>query len=242
MQLTGERTMPGIWHENYWLRRHEAAYLAVAPLATGRRVLDAGAGEGFGPALLREAMADVVGLELSPEAAAHALTRYQVSTAVGNVVTMPFVDGGFDSLVSMQTVEHIWDQSAFVAECARVLRPNGLLAMSTPNRLTFSPSWQPGDAFANPFHHRELDADELAGLLADHFHLVELVGLRHGPRLEAWEQSRGSLVEAQLASTPDQWSQDLRSLVASVTADDFALTPDDVSTSLDLIVIAERPA
>jgi hypothetical protein len=25
LPLTGERTVPGVWHENYWFRRHEAA-------------------------------------------------------------------------------------------------------------------------------------------------------------------------------------------------------------------------
>jgi len=39
LPLTGERTGPGIWHENYWFRRHEAAYLAALSLTRGRRVL-----------------------------------------------------------------------------------------------------------------------------------------------------------------------------------------------------------
>ena len=29
LALTGERTAPGVWHENYWFRRHEAAYAAL---------------------------------------------------------------------------------------------------------------------------------------------------------------------------------------------------------------------
>ena len=35
LTLTGERTLPGIWHENYWLRRHHAAYDVFAPLCAG---------------------------------------------------------------------------------------------------------------------------------------------------------------------------------------------------------------
>ena len=43
LSLTGERTLPGIWQENYWLRRHEAAYDVFAPMCTGARVLEAAA-------------------------------------------------------------------------------------------------------------------------------------------------------------------------------------------------------
>ena len=35
LQLTGERTVPGIWHENYWFQRHLAAYLAALSLTRG---------------------------------------------------------------------------------------------------------------------------------------------------------------------------------------------------------------
>ena len=60
--------------------------------------------------------------------------------------------------MSSQVVEHLWDQDAFVAECARVLRPGGRLVVTTPNRLTFPPG--------NVFHPRELDATELGALVA----------------------------------------------------------------------------
>jgi hypothetical protein len=41
LPLTGERTVPGIWHENYWFRRHEAAYAFASGLVHGR-VLEVG--------------------------------------------------------------------------------------------------------------------------------------------------------------------------------------------------------
>src|SRR5689334_21713932 len=60
-ELVGERTVPQLWHENYWFRRHEAAYLALAPVvarsteSTQSTVLEAGSGEGYGVGLLRRA-------------------------------------------------------------------------------------------------------------------------------------------------------------------------------------------
>jgi len=79
LPLTGERTAPGIWHENYWFARHDAAYRWITtelsmnhslpmkhslPAERADRVLDAGCGEGYGAELLRLAgAASVTGLD-----------------------------------------------------------------------------------------------------------------------------------------------------------------------------------
>src|SRR5438445_522080 len=74
--LSGERTVPGGPAENYWFRRHEAAYRWAAGRTSGR-VLDAGAGEGYGAAILAGAAGGaVVAAELEAAAAAHAAARY----------------------------------------------------------------------------------------------------------------------------------------------------------------------
>jgi hypothetical protein len=108
--------------------------------------------------------------------------------------------------------------------------------MTTPNRLTFSP----GGVTLNPFHTRELDPAELAGLLAPHFTVTELLGLHHGPRLRALDARWGGLVDAQLAGPPDGWDPELHRDVASVAAEDFVLTTDDLDASLDLVALAVR--
>src|ERR1700741_4330083 len=82
----------------------------------------------------------------------------------GNLAELPLPDSSVDVVVNFQVIEHLWDQAQFVAECARVLRPSGLLMVSTPNRITFSPG---RDTPINPFHTRELNADELTELLID---------------------------------------------------------------------------
>jgi SAM-dependent methyltransferase len=139
-------------------------------------------------------------------------------------------DASVDLVVSLQTVEHVWDQPRFVRECARVLRPGGRAVLSTPNRLTFPPG--------NVFHHRELDAAELAELLAPAFAGGRVHGLTHGPRLAGWEREHGSIVAAQVAGPPGQWPPVLAQAVATVTADDFVLT-DDLAGCLDLLAVTE---
>ncbi|MDN5854568.1 MAG: SAM-dependent methyltransferase, partial [Actinomycetia bacterium] len=54
LPITGERTVPGIWHENYWFRRHEVVYERVAEFVAGLDVLEAGCGEGYGARLLAD--------------------------------------------------------------------------------------------------------------------------------------------------------------------------------------------
>jgi SAM-dependent methyltransferase len=240
LQLTGERTLPGIWHENYWFRRHEIAYLAALPLARGARVLDAGCGEGYGAALLADEGADVVAADLDLPTLCHVAATYaQVRPVLANLVRLPFGEASFDTVVSLQVVEHLWDQETFVAECARALREFGLLVLSTPNRLTFSPDHAAGEALANPFHSRELAPQELVDLVSPAFRVVELLGVHHGQRITAWEDEHGPL-PGQLRSAPGDWPRHVADVVASVEATDFAISTDRLQAALDLLVVAER--
>ncbi|MGH3383353.1 MAG: class I SAM-dependent methyltransferase [Nocardioidaceae bacterium] len=233
MQITGERTVPDLPAENYWFRRHEAAYRRLAPRVAGRRVLEAGCGEGYGAALLAGSAAAVTAVDYDAYTVEHVRSVYpDLPVVQGNLVALPFEDGAYDIVVSLQTVEHLWDQPLFARECLRVLAPGGQVVLTTPNRLTFPPG--------NVFHTHELDAVELHDLLADAATLTELRGLHHGPRLRVWEERHGDLVEAQVAAEAEAWSDDLTQLVASVTVDDFEVRDDDLAGCLDLWAVAVR--
>lgn len=239
LELTGERTLPGVPDENYWFRRHEAAYLAVATFLTGARVLEAGAGEGYGADLLAaRARARIVAVDYDPAVAQHARRRYASLPVVrADLQRLGVASASVDAVVSLQVIEHLHDQPGFLEECHRVLRPGGTLIVSTPNRLTFSP----GDAPPrNPFHTRELAPEELSSLLAPRFIVTRLWGLHHGWRLRAYERAFGALVAAQLTTPPGQWPARLRRAVHRVTARDFRVGPLGLTSSLDLIAVAWR--
>ncbi|HEX3258836.1 MAG TPA: class I SAM-dependent methyltransferase [Pseudonocardia sp.] len=242
LALTGERTVPGIARENYWFRRHLVVYEALAPRCRGV-VLEAGCGEGYGADLLAGGATRVLALDYDAAAIGYVGRRYpRVSAARANLVALPVRDGGVDAVVSLQVVEHLWDQGRFLRECRRVLAAGGALFLSTPNRLTFSPG---RDTPLNPFHTRELAAAELTELLLTAgFGDVTVLGLHHGPRLRALDAAHGgSLVAAQTAATlAGVWPAALLRDVAAVTTADFALHPDGpdhpVDASLDLIATA----
>ena len=238
LALTGERTLPGIAHENYWFRRHEVAYRWVTPWCAGARVVDAGCGEGYGAALVAAAAARVVALDYDPAVVAHVRRAYPaIAAARADLQRLPVRDGGAEVVVTLQTIEHLHDQPGFVAECARVLRPAGTFVVTTPNRLTFSPG---RDTPLNPFHTRELSAADLRDLLAPHFTVTRLLGIAHGPRIRRWERRHGPVTDAQLAGPPASWPPHVTRLVRTVTARDFVVTAEDVDGSLDLLAVAVR--
>lgn len=246
LPLTGERTVPGLAEENYWFRRHEVVYQRLRDRCAGRDVLEAGCGEGYGADLIADVARRVVALDYDEATVAHVRARYRrVDVRHGNLADLPLPDEAVDVVVNFQVIEHLWDQPQFVAECLRVLRPSGLLLMSTPNRVTFSPG---RDTPLNPFHTRELNAGELTELLESAgFALQAMQGVFHGPALADLDAKHGgSIIDAQVARAVADapWPDDLLADVASVRADDFDLIDAgdrDIDESLDLVAIAVRP-
>jgi len=167
LSFTGERFVPGtpgeIWYE-HWHRYHFAASLVA-----GSSVLDVACGEAYGTALLAGRAANVTGVDISAEALAHARTAYAAQSNVefrqSDCTKLPFDDGSFDVVVSFETLEHLDAQQAFLDELKRVLAPDGLLVLSSPNR----PPSSEARGMVNPFHVRELDRAELAALLEPRF-------------------------------------------------------------------------
>lgn len=249
MPLTGERTVPGLAEENYWFRRHEVVYRRLVERCRDRDVLEAGCGEGYGADLIADVARRVIGLDYDDSAVAHVRARYpRVDMRQGNLAELPLPAESVDVVVNFQVIEHLWDQGQFVSECHRVLRPGGVLLISTPNRITFSPG---RDTPVNPFHTRELNAAELTELVqVAGFEIEALLGVFHGERLaELDARHGGSIIDAQIARAVADapWPADLLADVASVRTDDFDVVEAGrhdsrhIDDSLDLVAIAVRP-
>jgi SAM-dependent methyltransferase len=168
LRLTGERFTPECVREIWYEHLHRYAY--AAGFAAGKRVLDAACGEGYGSAVLAHAGARVLGVDIADDTIAHARQRYagvdRLEFAQGDVTCLDHLDdGGFDLIVSFETLEHVHEQQRMVAGFRRLLAPGGLLLISSPDKRTYSDA----RGYHNEFHVRELYRDQLEALLTAEF-------------------------------------------------------------------------
>jgi SAM-dependent methyltransferase len=168
-RIVPDETSPGI------VALHLKRYEFAAPFCRDGEVLDAGCGVGYGSAFLGGVARHVVGIDRDESAISYARERYarpNVEFRVGDILRLDPGDAEFDAVCSFETIEHVDDADALVAELARVLRPGGVLVVSTPraDETTAAP--------ANPFHRVELSRRDFEALLRRHFGEVEVYGQR----------------------------------------------------------------
>ena len=166
LEFTGERFTPECVREMRYEHWHRYAFAQA--LSGGRRVLDAACGEGYGSAMLAATAASVTGVDIDDEAVAHARQRYRsgnLSFQQGDCTDPSgLLDGPFDLIVSFETLEHVHEQSRMLAAFAERLDDDGILLVSSPDRLNYSDRRN----YRNEFHVRELYRDEFESLLGEH--------------------------------------------------------------------------
>lgn len=101
------------------------------------RMLEVGAGEGYFCSAAREAGWEVVGLDVAYPHAARARQLFGLEVRVGDLLSADLRPASFDVVCLFQTLEHLHEPRVFLARVGELLRPNGLLALSTPNVLSY---------------------------------------------------------------------------------------------------------
>lgn len=198
IEWTGERFIP--WMKGGQIHyEHLHRYLFAAALVEGKVVLDLACGEGYGAYFLAERAAQVLGVDRDKETIEHASSRYirpNLTFRRGSMESIP-VEGSalFDVVVCFEALEHTDQHEAVMDEIKRVLKPNGFLIISTPNRAEYTE--RTGDQ--NPYHLKELSLSEFLDLLEGHFNHVQLFGQRVYAGSHIWEllstKPRGELLE-----------------------------------------------
>lgn len=155
-----ERAVPGESPNESWIAVHVARYDFAAHYARQvGRLLDLACGSGHGTALLADRLPSVacVGVDLGADAIAHARERYgRANNTFAEANGMTFDDAqGFDTIVSLETIEHLADPEAFVERMASMLRPGGRIIASVPS----TPSTD-----ANPYHLQDFTEASFARL------------------------------------------------------------------------------
>lgn len=175
LDFTGERYLPEVGGviELEHLHRYALAKFVVA----GKSVLDIASGEGYGSFIMSEAAGSVVGVDIAPEAVSHASQRYQrdnLRFLQGSAAAIPLPDASVEVVVSFETIEHHEQHAEMFAEISRVLRPDGVLLMSSPDKQWYTDE----TGYQNPYHVKELYRDEFLDLLRGKFSNIKVYGQR----------------------------------------------------------------
>ena len=162
-------------------------YLYVQNKVSGE-VADIGCGDGRGIALLAPKCKRYLALDKSTAVAQkRAKGLGNVEFVESMIPPIPLPDNSFDVVLSFQVIEHIVDDTLFLEELHRILKPGGKLYLTTPNiDLTLT---------RNPWHIREYKADELKGLSGSIFDHVEMLGIAGNEKVMAYYEENKQSVE-----------------------------------------------
>lgn len=179
--FTGERMVPeSAPASTFW--EHLYRYIFASRFVDGKFVLDIASGEGYGACGLSRCGARfVIGIDVSHEACKLASSRYDLPVLCANAECLPLASNSVDLITSFETIEHLSSPGRFLADCARVLRPDGVLIISTPNRSVYGELSKD----SNPYHTSELDESEFCALLREHFEIKSLYS-QAPVRLSRW--------------------------------------------------------
>jgi 2-polyprenyl-3-methyl-5-hydroxy-6-metoxy-1,4-benzoquinol methylase len=143
----------------------------VSDQAKGLDVLDVPCGMGWGTSLIQGARS-IVGVDIDIASIHEATLRHggHATFLVGNMSKLEFPDDSFDLVSCLEGIEHVPSEVApcFIDESARVLRPNGLLLLS-------SPYCRSGNHSGNPYHLREYRPEELKAMLQRKFSMESVI-------------------------------------------------------------------
>ncbi len=169
---------------------HRNAYETAGEFCRGKDVLDWGCNVGYGLEILAKTAASVSGLDLSEQAIE--MARRRLGSRAAHIECYhgdrcSFSDNAFDVVTSFQVLEHVSDYEIYFGEISRVLRPGGLLILTTPNAaIRLEPGMKPW----NEFHVHEFTPAELREFLAARFEDVAIRGLFASDKFYEIERNR----------------------------------------------------
>ncbi|MFQ5687126.1 MAG: class I SAM-dependent methyltransferase [Candidatus Scalindua sp.] len=176
MENNGERFIDN--QKTSWdlFLQHVGRYLFASSYVCGKTVLDAACGSGFGSNMISQKAKKVVGIDNSWDAIRYCRERYKkpnLSFLQMDCNRLALPGPTFDAVVSFETLEHIQGADVFLQELSRVLKKDGMIIMSAPNRENFSLYTK---GIINPFHVKEFNEDEFTKLIGKHFELKKILG------------------------------------------------------------------
>ena len=163
-----------------WWGEHLHRYEEVIKSLSGNEtILDIACGSGFGTHLLStHSTGKVFGGDLSTEAinlCDNSYNKDNLSYEIMDGTKLKFEDNTFDVVVSFETIEHTTRFHEMIKELKRVIKPNGIIYLSTPNIKINSPT----GIVTNPYHTQEWDYVEFYKIINKHFNSYKIFGQKY---------------------------------------------------------------
>ena len=254
--FTTEITSEQITSDNPIHQRLFKAYVAAREYVNGD-VLEVGCGEGRGVSLILQHARTFTAVDKIDEVVRDLQQKYPSGRFIQmNIPPFPTLqDNAYDVVLSFQVIEHIDEDGLFLKEIHRVLKPGGILLLTTPNRRM--------SLTRNPWHVREYEHDQLERLASKYFTSVDLKGITGNEKVMSYyEENKRSVrrfarwdvlnlqyrLPAALLKIPyeilNRWNRNKlqsadNALVKSIHHEDYVLS-NDPQTALDLFLIARK--
>lgn len=173
MEYTGERYVPNIVKSMVITLEHWHRYIMASNFVKGKKVLDVACGTGYGSNMLSRTAESVIGGDISRYNINYCNEIYDAENLtfqVEDIENLSFSDNSFDVVTCFETIEHVDEetQERALSEIKRVLKPKGILLITTPN--VDSKHYVGVD---NEFHIKELGKIEFSDLLSKNFKNIE---------------------------------------------------------------------
>jgi ubiquinone/menaquinone biosynthesis C-methylase UbiE len=173
---TGERLETFVYTRDAIEHLHR--YAIVNDYISDKVILDIASGEGYGSNLMSENAAFVFGVDIDKNTIEEARFKYKkdnLEFRIGSATEIPIESNSIDVVVSFETLEHHDKHDEMMLEIKRVLKSNGVLIISTPDRLYYSDARD----FKNEFHIKELYKQEFEDLVFKNFNRMQLLVQRY---------------------------------------------------------------
>lgn len=256
MFKTSEVTSYEIASDNVLNHRLFFAYLEAAKYVKGN-LLEVGCGTGKGIEVFSPLCESYTAIDKNTALLTHLGNKYPQYRFIDAFIP-PFkgiADESMDSLITLQVIEHIEDDHAFLKEVNRVLKVGAKAVIATPNKKM--------SLTRNPWHVREYMADELHTLLKKYFSEVDFGGVKGSEKvMEYHAQNRASVqkitrfdildlqyrLPRQLLQIPydilnrlnrNKLMKNDNALVSSISLQDFALSANS-EECLDLFAVVTK--
>src|SRR5690242_12516775 len=145
MEFTGERILTNQSKLKLTFIQSLKAYVFAQEYCKGKKVLDLGCGEGYGVDYLSKYAKTITGVDYDAESMKAAKKKYKAKNIefITKDIIHDQLPGGYDTVVSYQTIEHFEDVDAYLDQVDSSLKKGGVFLVSTPNKDVVSYVFNP---------------------------------------------------------------------------------------------------